>query len=143
MKVAFIIGLDLVTDDFLINEYMLYLMENENTNTHTRNIQLLLKVLSNPYIITDSENEWLDKYNDIVFYQIFRMQNKHFIIFCIVNWIMMIIPNLIKMKYRGGNYPVHPEKELLIFLWSLSKPNSLNSITETFIHFNLGKFRGS
>ncbi|KAL1493603.1 hypothetical protein ABEB36_009303 [Hypothenemus hampei] len=42
------------------------------------------------------------------------------------------IHSLIKKKYRGGNYPVHPEKGLLMCLWYISKPDALNIIAEAF-----------
>lgn len=38
--------------------------------------------------------------------------------------------NLIKKKYRGGNFSTAPEKGLSIFLWFLSKLDAVNCIAE-------------
>jgi hypothetical protein len=36
------------------------------------------------------------------------------------------------MMNRGGNYPVQPEKSLLVFLWYLSKQDTLLAIAHRF-----------
>lgn len=132
MSFQYIVGTDfMLFDDFLFNELVSYLITNEETRVPS--ILLIEKVMHTPYhIIRDFEdNNWLDHYNEIVFFQIFRMQKQ-----TCKKLLKVILENdthnLIKKKYRGGNFPIVPEKGLLIFIWFLSKPDALNCIAEAF-----------
>lgn len=120
-------------DDFLFNELVSYLTSDEEMKIQA--MLLMEKIMRTPYhqyIIKDFEgSSWLNRYNEMVFFQIFRMQKETF-----EKLLKVILENdtynLIKKKYRGGNFPIHPEKGLLIFIWYLSKPDALNSIAEAF-----------
>lgn len=74
---------------------------------------------------------WLDYYHDTLFYQLFRVQKTTFL------YLLNILAendthNLIKKKYRGGNFPVDPKKGLLMFLWYIAKQDTLSTIAEVF-----------
>lgn len=66
-------------NDFLLNELLSCFIYEEAAINHK--VFLILKIGQNLYhkfIITDFDNNWLDHYNEIVFFQIFRMKKGTF-----------------------------------------------------------------
>jgi hypothetical protein len=67
---------------------------------------------------------WINDYTELTFYQLFRLKKETF-----QSLLKVLLKHyeqqLIKKKYRGGNYPVQPEKSLLVFLWYLFKQDNL------------------
>ncbi|KAL1488702.1 hypothetical protein ABEB36_014501 [Hypothenemus hampei] len=123
---------DFFFEDSFIKQVETHLLHEDARKVHV--VLQVLKSLKNPYhqyVIMDFDNDILNHYNELVFFQIFRMRKETF-----EKLLKVILENdvhhLIKRKYRGGNYPVHPEKGLLIFIWYLSKPDALNTISEAF-----------
>jgi hypothetical protein len=81
---------------------------------------------------SNAENRpWIEKYNDMQFYQLFRMKKETFL-----KLLYVVLENdrfnLIKKKYRGGNYPIQPERSLLIFIWYIAKQDTLSTISQIF-----------
>lgn len=80
---------------------------------------------------TVNHMDWIEKYNEVVFFQLFRMKTKTF-----STLLTVMLRNdqhcLIKKKYRGGNFPFAPEKNLLIFLWYIAHNDSLVCIADRF-----------
>lgn len=77
------------------------------------------------------DDVWIDSYHEYTFYGLFRLKKETFQKFA-----ALVIDKdeygLIKKKYRGGNFPVHPEKSLLIFLWYMATQDSLIYISDRF-----------
>lgn len=92
-----------------------------------------LQLLLNRYKTKDLSNpdDWLDKYEELKFYEFFRMRKVTFEVL-----LHSIIKNdehkLICKKYRGGNYPVDPDKALLVFLYFVSHNDTLGIIGDRF-----------
>lgn len=93
--------------------------------------KLYFKIRESLYTNNIEHTQWLDSYNELQFFKLFRMQKSTF-----YKLLEEIIANdqtnLIKKKYRGGNYPIQPEKSLLAFLWYISKQDTLISIGDRF-----------
>lgn len=96
-----------------------------------RMLTLFLRFQEPYHLFSLKRENWLNAYNEIVFFQLYRMKKKSFI-----KLLDVICSNdryqLITKKYRGGNHPVTPEKALLIFLCYMSKQDTLNSIADRF-----------
>lgn len=80
------------------------------------NLTVTLKIREPYHIFIINEPEsWIDSYNEIVLFQLYRMKKETF-----QALLQVILANdqycLLNKKYRGGNYPVQPEKSILIFL---------------------------
>ena len=95
--------------------------------------QIFWKIREKHIRQTVDHSVWLEAYNDRTFYELFRMQRTTFRKFVDV-LIAQDTNNLIRKKYRGGNYLVAPEKSVLVFLWFLSRQDTLLSIAD---HFDL------
>lgn len=74
---------------------------------------------------------WIDSYNEILFFQLFRLKKDTF-----QKFLRVLMGNdihkLIIKQYRGGRHPISPERALLVFLWYMGTQDSLISIAETF-----------
>jgi hypothetical protein len=74
---------------------------------------------------------WINDYTELTFYQLFRLKKETF-----QSLLRVLLEHdeqqLIKKMYRGRNYPVQPEKSLLVFLWYLSKQDTLLAIADRF-----------
>lgn len=98
-----------------------------------KNKKIFLKLRENHVRYNINYNMWLDDYHETSFFQLFRMQKYSF--YKLLDVMMSSgYGHLIRKRNQGGNRPVEPEKGLLVFLWYLSKQDTLLSIAE---HFNL------
>ncbi|KAK5648298.1 hypothetical protein RI129_003190 [Pyrocoelia pectoralis] len=118
-------------DEFVMNQNTVLLEALQNLSTPSPMILSFLSKLREEHFRVDPEDVWLDWYTDIVFFQLFRMKKETF-----RDLLTEIIENdsysIIKKRYRGGHYPIQPERRLLVFLWYMSKPDSLHSIGDRF-----------
>ncbi|KAK4886383.1 hypothetical protein RN001_002654 [Aquatica leii] len=118
-------------DELVMNQNTVLLEALQNLSTPSPMILSFLSKLREEHFRVDPEDVWLDLYTDIVFFQLFRMKKETF-----RDLLTEIIENdsysIIKKRYRGGHYPIQPERGLLVFLWYMSKPDSLHSIGDRF-----------
>jgi hypothetical protein len=64
---------------------------------------------------------WINDYTELTFYQLFRLKKETF------QSLLRVLLEHDKQQYRGRNYPVQPEKSLLVFRWYLSKQDTFSS----------------
>lgn len=79
----------------------------------------------------ETPEKWLDGYNNLQFYRLFRMEQHTFQIF------ITIIErgdekNILKKKYTGGYKPIDIKIQGLIFLWYMATQDSLVYIANRF-----------
>lgn len=80
---------------------------------------------------TIDHTDWIYKYNSDVFFQLFRLKKDTF-----ERLVRIVLEHdkydLIKKKYRGGNYPYIPERSVLMFLWYMAHNDPLVVIADRF-----------
>jgi hypothetical protein len=90
-----------------------------------------VKLREHHYKIPIEGIPWLDHYNDITFFRLFRMNTATF-----QKLLSIVVENdhhqLLYKVYRGGHRPVETEKALLVFLWYMATQDTLLSIGKTF-----------
>ncbi|XP_044270364.1 putative nuclease HARBI1 [Tribolium madens] len=114
---------------FFSNEVDLFIMEFWNKLYKRRKSFLRLRECHVRQKI--NYQTWLNTYDDIDFFRLFRMQKSTFYKL-LATLIEVDVIRLIHKKYRGGNCVVQPEKGLLVFLWYISKQDTLLSIADRF-----------
>ncbi|KAJ8928962.1 hypothetical protein NQ314_018399 [Rhamnusium bicolor] len=91
----------------------------------------VLKVRETYFRPAVSDDMWLNSYHKKTFFELFRVKKDTF-----KKLVEVIIQKdehgIIKKIYRGGNYPVHPEKSVLIFLWYMATQDSFIYIGDRF-----------
>jgi hypothetical protein len=93
---------------------------------------MLLRTIREVYWKPKSEDrQWLIKYHENTFSDLFRLKKQTF-----EKLVRIIMENdtheLLKKKYRGGNYPVLPEKSTLVFVYYMATQDSLIYIGDRF-----------
>lgn len=119
-----------IVEEFLFVDVWLFL--NDFQIDYEDNFSFIMKFMrENIFRHQIQCSDWLEKYNENVFFQLFRMKRDTF-----QGLLRIIIDRdnmgLIKKKYRGGNFPVRPETSLLIFLWFMARQETLHSLADRF-----------
>jgi hypothetical protein len=73
---------------------------------------------------------WQRNYIQVDFFAFFRMTYSTFS--RLLTLLMRTEEKILSKKFHGGHTPVHPQKALMIFLWYLSKQETLISIGQHF-----------
>lgn len=116
---------------FNVNVELYDALHSTNSNNFLICLKLLLRRYKEEYKIPLELEDWIENYTEIKFYEFFRMTKRTFFVL-----LDIILENdehkIITKKYRGGDYPVAPEKSLLIFLYYVAQKDTLNTIGERF-----------
>lgn len=107
--------------------YCLQRSKRNQTLQNHRRIQFLLKFDREQHIRSMYNEEWILRYKNYDFFQLFRMGKETF-----EELLSIARCDELQKPYHGGEIPLTAEKALLMTLWWLGKGESLNSIGDRF-----------